>query len=165
MENRKVINKEKIIDSLNVFFNSIAFPLVVGVLILLKTIMFYDSTIIIRESIDKNLVIGTTMFIITFLGIIYMLPNRARIISTIILDLLISILLFADNLYYIYSSSVLSVAQIANLQYGEEIMGTIPMLIEIKQIIYFVDIILIIILLLTKILKIERKNKADWTIA
>lgn len=161
MENRKVINKEKIIDSLNVFFNSIAFPLVVGVLILLKTIMFYDSTIIIRESIDKNLVIGTTMFIITFLGIIYMLPNRARIISTIILDLLISILLFADNLYYIYSSSVLSVAQIANLQYGEEIMGTIPMLIEIKQIIYFVDIILIIILLLTKILKIERKNKAD----
>ena len=164
MENRKVINKEKIIDSLNVFFNSIAFPLVVGVLILLKTIMFYDSTIIIRESIDKNLVIGTTMFIITFLGIIYMLPNRARIISTIILDLLISILLFADNLYYIYSSSVLSVAQIANLQYGEEIMGTIPMLIEIKQIIYFVDIILIIILLLTKILKIERKNKADWKI-
>ena len=134
MENRKVINKEKIIESLNTFFNSIAFPLVVGVLILLKTIMFYDSTIIIRESIDKNLVIGTTMFIITFLGIIYMLPNRARIISTIILDLLISILLFADNLYYIYSSSVLSVAQIANLQYGEEIMGTIPMLIEIKHI-------------------------------
>ena len=162
MENRKVINKEKIIDSLNVFFNSIAFPLVVGVLILLKTIMFYDSTIIIRESIDKNLVIGTTMFIITFLGIIYMLPNRARIISTIILDLLISILLFADNLYYIYSSSVLSVAQIANLQYGEEIMGTIPMLIEIKHIIYFVDIILIIILLLTKIIKIEIKDKADW---
>ena len=162
MENRKVINKEKIIDSLNVFFNSIAFPLVVGVLILLKTIMFYDSTIIIRESIDKNLVIGTTMFIITFLGIIYMLPNRARIISTIILDLLISILLFADNLYYIYSSSVLSVAQIANLQYGEEILGTIPMLIEIKHIIYFVDIILIIILLLTKIIKIEIKDKADW---
>ena len=162
MENRKVINKEKIIDSLNVFFNSIAFPLVVGVLILLKTIMFYDSTIIIRESIDKNLVIGTTMFIITFLGIIYMLPNRARIISTIILDLFISILLFADNLYYIYSSSVLSVAQIANLQYGEEIMGTIPMLIEIKHIIYFVDIILIIILLLTKIIKIEIKDKADW---
>ena len=162
MENRKVINKEKIIESLNTFFNSIAFPLVVGVLILLKTIMFYDSTIIIRESIDKNLVIGTTMFIITFLGIIYMLPNRARIISTIILDLLISILLFADNLYYIYSSSVLSVAQIANLQYGEEIMGTIPMLIEIKHIIYFVDIILIIILLLTKIIKIEIKDKADW---
>ena len=132
MENRKVINKEKIIDSLNVFFNSIAFPLVVGVLILLKTIMFYDSTIIIRESIDKNLVIGTTMFIITFLGIIYMLPNRARIISTIILDLLISILLFADNLYYIYSSSVLSVAQIANLQYGEEIMTTLPMLIKFR---------------------------------
>ena len=162
MENRKVINKEKIIESLNTFFNSIAFPLVVGVLILLKTIMFYDSTIIIRESIDKNLVIGTTMFIITFLGIIYMLPNRARIISTIILDLLISILLFADNLYYIYSSSVLSVAQIANLQYGEEIMGTIPMLLEIKHIIYFVDIILIIILLLTKIIKIEIKDKADW---
>lgn len=162
MENRKVINKEKIIESLNTFFNSIAFPLVVGVLILLKTIMFYDSTIIIRESIDKNLVIGTTMFIITFLGIIYMLPNRARIISTIILDLLISILLFADNLYYIYSSSVLSVAQIANLQYGEEIMGTIPMLIEIKHTIYFVDIILIIILLLTKIIKIEIKDKADW---
>ena len=41
-------------------------------------------------------------------------------------------------------------------------MGTIPMLIEIKHIIYFVDIILIIILLLTKIIKIEIKDKADW---
>ena len=164
MENKKIIKKEKILEVANKFFNSIWFPIIIGIILLLKTIFFYDNTIIIRESIDKNLVIGTIMFIVTFLCVICVLPNKARTISTIVLDILLSILLFANNLYYTYSSSVLSIAQITNIQYGEEIMGTIPMLIEFKQILYFIDIILIGILLLTKIIKIEKKEKANWKV-
>ena len=61
MENKKKINKEKIIKIINNFFNSIGFPIVIGILLLLKTILFYENTITIREVIDKELVYGTAM--------------------------------------------------------------------------------------------------------
>ena len=160
----KRINKEKIIEVVNKFFNSIGFPIVIGIFLLLKTIFFYQNTITIREVVDKELIYGTSMFIITFICAICVLPNRVRSIFTIVLDVILSILLFADNLYYTYSSSVLSVAQITNLQYGEEIMGTLPMLLEFKEILYFLDIIIILVLLITKIFKLEKKKKASWKI-
>lgn len=165
MMNKEVkVNKEKIIEILNKFFNSIWFPIVIGIILLLKTIFFYRNTITIREAIDKNLVIGTVMFLTTFMCIVCVLSNRARTITTIVVGTLLSVLLFADNIYYIYSSSVLSIAQMTNLQYGEEIMGTIPLLLDFKQILYFIDIILITVLLLTRILKIQKKNKANWKV-
>ena len=165
MMNKEVkVNKEKIIEILNKFFNSIWFPIVIGIILLLKTIFFYRNTITIREAIDKNLVIGTVMFLTTFMCIVCVLSNRARTITTIVVGTLLSVLLFADNIYYIYSSSVLSIAQMTNLQYGEEIMGTIPLLLDFKQILYFIDIILIAVLLLTRILKIQKKNKANWKV-
>ena len=87
------------------------------------------------------------------------LPNRGRVISAICIDIFFSILLFSDNVYYIYSNSVLSVAQITNLQYGEEIMSTLPMVIQAKQILYFVDIIIFMLLIIFKIVKIYKKEK------
>ena len=71
----------------------------------------------------------------------------------------ISLLLFSDNIYYTFSNNFLSVAQITNLQYGDEIASTLPMLLEWKQIWYFADIIILLILIATKVLKIEKKPK------
>ena len=128
-ENKK-INKEKIKEMANKFFNSMGFPIIVGILLFAKTIFFYQNTISIRETIDKETILGTIMMLSTIIwAICVFLPNKGRIITTIIVDILASILLLADNLYHIYSSSVLSVAQIMNLQYGEEIMTILPMLI------------------------------------
>ena len=158
------VNKETIKIILNKFINSIWFPIIIGMILLLKTIFFYQNTIAIRETIENEVIIGSIAFIITFICVICAFPNKTRGILTIILDIILSILLFADNIYYIYSSSVLSIAQITNLQYGEEIIGTIPMLIELKHIIYFIDIILLIILLLVKAIEIEEKEKASWKV-
>ena len=158
-ENKK-INKEKIKDMANKFFNSIGFPIIIGILLFLKTIFFYQNTISVRETIDKETILGTITMLSTMIwAICVFLPNRGRIITTIIVDILASILLLADNLYHTYSSSVLSVAQIMNLQYGEEIMSTLPMLVQIKHILYFIDILVIGILLITKIFKIQKKKK------
>lgn len=165
MEKIKGINKEKIEEILNKFINSIWFPIFIGIILLLKTIFFYENTITIRETIGKEVILGTIAFVVTFICAICVLPNRVRGYLTIVLDILISFLLIADNLYYKYSSSILSVAQITNLQYGEEIKGTLPMLFELKHILYFVDIILILILLIfSKKIKITKKDKADWKI-
>ena len=158
----KKITKTKIKEIINRFFNSIGFTIVIGILLFLKTIFFYLNTISIRETIDKATVLGTLAFLATVFCMICALPNRGRTITTIVVDILLSIILFADNVYHTYSSSVLSVAQIMNLQYGEEIMDTLPMLIQAKEILYFLDILLIIVLLCAKGLKIQKKAKTNW---
>lgn len=107
-------------------------------------------------------------FIFVICCFLSILPNRVRVVSSIIVNILLSILLFADHVYYIYSNSFLSVAQITNLQYGEQIMSTLPMVVKYSQILYSIDMILFILLLIFKIIHIERKkelvNKKQVTI-
>ena len=141
------------------FFNSIGFIILLGILLFLKTMFFYSNTIAISDTLEIETIIGTLFFLIIIVCAICILPNRARIITGIIVSMLISIILFGDNIYYTYSNSVLSVAQITNLQYGEEIMASLPMVLEFKQILYFLDIVIILILLASKILKIDKKSK------
>ena len=157
MNEINVINKEKINETINKIINSILFPIIIGILIIIKTIFFYQNTISINEPITIETIIISIIFIATVIVPICLLPNKARVIVTILTDIILTILLFADNLYYIYSSSILSVAQITNIRYGEEIMDTLPMLLQINQIIYFIDIIFFILFKVTKNLKIEKK--------
>lgn len=150
---------KKVQTNLNKILNSIGFIIILGILMLLKTFLFYNSTIAVSEKLTAETIVGTISFIVVIICFLCVLPNRARVICGIIVNLIISILLFSDNIYYIYSNSVLSVSQITNLQYGEEIMSTLPMVIQAKQILYFLDIIIIAILFIFKIIKIEKKSK------
>ena len=149
--------KEKVKNVLNKIFNSIWFPVIICILIFFKTILFYNNTIAINEKLNMETVLGTMYFTIILLCFLIILPNRTRIISSIIINIFISFLLFGDNAYYTYSSSVLSIAQITNLQYGEEILSTLPMVIQLKSILYFIDIVFIIVLIIFRIIKIEKK--------
>ena len=152
---KKETIKEIIKEICNKILNSSLFPIIVIALIMLKTLLFYKNTIMIREGIDKTTILGTLCFSFILLTILNIFPNKQRTMLTIICDILISIILFADNIYYTYSSNVLSVLQITNLQYGEEILSTIPVLLNITHILYFIDIIIIIILLANKKLQIQ----------
>lgn len=157
------INIGKIKNNLKAFINklvnSIWFIIILGILLLAKTIFFYQNTIAQSESLPFITIIGSFSFIAVIVCFLCVLPNRLRGTLGIIIDFLISILLFSDNCYYTYSNNVLSIAQITNIQYGEEILSTLPMLIELKHILYFIDIIIIVILLLTKVIKISKKEK------
>ena len=148
-------NQEKI-DKVKKAVNSIIFPITVGVLIFLKCILLYYNSIAIPQSLPIETVLGTIGFITIIVCILCLLTNRARVIASIIVDLLISLILFGDNVYYRYSNNVLSVSQITNLQYGDEIAGTIPELLKLSHILYFVDIILLIILVIHT--KIEKRK-------
>ena len=149
--------KEKVKNVLNKIFNSIWFPVIICILIFCKIILFYNNTIAINEKLNMETVLGTMHFTIILLCFLIILPNRTRIISSLTINIFISFLLFGDNAYYTYSSSVLSIAQITNLQYGEEILSTLPMVIQLKSILYFIDIIFIIVLIIFRIIKIEKK--------
>ncbi len=146
-------------DQVNKYVNTPFFVIFIGIIILLKTIFFYNNTVAMNEAIDMNMFLGTVSFIIIIVSLIDILPNRARMITVLVVDLLLSILLFADNIYYSFSSNVLSVAQIDNLQYGGEIMKTLPTLLEFKQILYFADLIVIALLLIFRVIKIQKVNE------
>ncbi len=151
MAKKEVINK---------VFNSVWFAILIGVLLLGKTFLFYDSTIAINEPLEKETIIGTVCFIAVMICFLTILPNRTRIITSIVIDFLVSFLLFSDHVYYIFSNSVLSVAQFTNLQYGEEIAGTLPMVMQAKEVLYFFDMIILIGLGLGKMIEWEKKEKA-----
>ena len=57
-----------------------------------------------------------------------------------------------------YSASVLSVEQLTNLQYTEQIINTVPSLIKFSQIIYIIDFIIIGVLYLLNILKVDKEK-------
>lgn len=149
------------INILNKGVNSIYFAVIIGILILAKTFLFYYHTIAIGEQLYSDTIIGTISFVIVIICFLWVLPNRGRAILAMIVDFIISLLLFGDNVYYNYSNSVLSIAQITNLQYGGEIMSTLPMVMKLYQILYFLDIFILVILLITKNIKIEKKNKKN----
>ena len=151
--------KAKIKEIINKILNSRVFVLFVGIMLFVKTIYFYKNTIAISETLEIQTIIGTISFLVTLICFLSVIPNKFRITTTMVVDFLISILLCADNLYYIYSSNFLSVSQITNLQYTEEIMETLPSLINLSQMIYFIDIILVAILFLAKILKKDKEKK------
>lgn len=152
--------RQKIKENLNKIVNSNFFIIILMIVVFLKTILFYKSTICINEKIYINTIQMSIMYILSLFGMLYLLPKKGRNIAGIIMNILISILLFADNIYYSYSSNVLSVLQITNLQYGEEIMSTLPLLLKLPQILYFIDILTLIILIATSIIKIEKGKKS-----
>lgn len=151
--------KEKTKEILNKIINSSYFPIIIAILLILKTILFYKSTVSIQEEIYKKTIVNTAIFIFSLFGISYLLPRRARNITGIVINVIFSILLFADNLYYNYSNNVLSIMQITNIQYGEEIMSTLPMLIKPSQILYFIDLILLLIGFISRFIKIKKTEK------
>lgn len=158
---------KKIKESLNRLFNSQWFAILLGIIILLKTFLFYNSTVAVSEPLGFETIFGTIAFVTTIICFLCVLSNRARIITGTIINLLISILLFGDNVYYTYSNIALSVAQITNLQYGEQILSTLPMVINAKQILYFLDIIILLILFIFRFMKLEKQpktTKKQWII-
>lgn len=155
------IKNGKAKEILSKFVNSIWFVIVVGILLFVKTMFFYDNTISNSGKIEMQTILGTIGFTVILVCILIILPNRERIITTLTSNFIVSLVLFGDNIYYIYSNSFLSIAQITNLQYGEEILSTLPAVFEIKHLLYFVDIILIIAT--CKLMKIKFQKKENKT--
>ena len=158
MKMNEILEKSK--TYINKLVNSVWFVVIVCVVIFLKLLMFYNNTVAITESLNENTIIGTLCFISVIVTLLLTLPNRARIITSICINLLVSIILFGDHVYYTFSNNVLSIAQVSNLQYGESIMSTLPMVIHLKQILYFLDIIILALIFIFKFAKIEKKEKS-----
>ena len=147
---------------INKIVNSELIIILTGILLFVKMVLFYKETIYQAEAIETNIIAKTfifSMFIVTFL---FIFRNKLRFVLSFIVNIFFSILMFADNLYYNYSTSLISVSQINNLQYSEQIATAIKDLLSIYKILYFVDIFIFVILLITKFIKIEKIKERNW---
>jgi len=136
------------------------YVLLMGLIILLKTIFFYGNTVFNNDTIWLWSIRQTCFFIVIIVFPLLLFKKSVRRFEFgIIINLLISVILFADELYYTYASNILSVMQSENMQYKDEIIAAIPTLLNKSQILYFIDFILIAILLIGKFIKIKQNDE------
>lgn len=154
-ENLKYIKNND--DKFNMIINSKCLVFIFGIILLLKTILFYFQTIFAGNEVNANTIIRSIPFILVIMApFFFMVNKKVRFYAVVISDFLISILLFADNLYYGYATNVISISQLSNAKYTKEILDTLPNILKIIQILYFIDIIFIIFMKIFKKIKLEK---------
>ena len=88
--------KDFINKKINRIVNSAWFIVALAIVIFIKTIIFYFNTIAISEKIAVETLLGTLSFIVVIGCFLYVLPNKIRIVIGLIINALLSILLFSD---------------------------------------------------------------------
>ena len=146
----------------NKLVNSELFIIFIGLVLFFKMYLFYSQTIYQSESINFSIVSKTFIFSMFIVTILFLFKNRLRFLLGLIINIFFSILMFADNLYYNYSTSLISVSQISNIQYSEQITAVMKDLMSIFQLLYFIDIFIILILLCVRFIKIEKIKEKNW---
>ena len=151
------MDKKELISNI---FSSRYFIVLLFIIIFLKTVLFSADTVFYKEGIWLWYLRQTAFFIIVMLSPLFLFRgSRIRFGLGMILNFLISLLLFADELYYSYASNIISVMQAGNLQYKDEIIIAIPSLLNIRQILYFIDFPIIFGLLISKKVKVLKRKE------
>lgn len=146
----------------NIIVNSDLIIIFTGLVLFGKMCFFYERTIYFSDVMQKEIVEKTFIYSMYLVALLFILKNKSRFICAYIINLFMSILMLADEIYYNYSSSLISIVQISNLQYSDQISATIGDLTNFSQILYFLDLIIVIVLLITKFIKIEKIKRKSW---
>ena len=110
------------------------------ILILLKCIFFYNN-IKIEKVIYFYTILDTILFSATIVTPLFFIKkNKNRFFGIIVIDILVSLILLFNNIYYGYSSTLLSISQINYLKYGKEISEALPHLLKLSYVLYIIDI-------------------------
>lgn len=143
-EEKNVKNKktDKIIKGLKEFLkNNIIFFIGTFLLVYKGLLLNYS----IGLEIGKNVILYTIL--VSFLLLVPIINNKNKFsyIYFNIIYFIITLIIFADFVYYSYSTNFLSFYQIVNLQYSKEIASGFQSIINIKSIlIFWIDNIFII---------------------
>ena len=75
-------------EEINKVCNAIGFVILIGIILIGKTFFFYNHTIAINEPLEAITVFGTISFIFVVVCFLSILPNRTRMVATILVDFL-----------------------------------------------------------------------------
>lgn len=103
------MDKKELITNI---FSSRYFIVLLFFIILLKTLLFSADTVFYKEGIWLWYIRQTAFFIIVILSPLFLFrSSRLRFGLGMILNLFISVLLWADEMYFSYASNIISVMQ------------------------------------------------------
>lgn len=150
-------SNNKIYSLLSLLLSS-RITIILTVLILsLKANLFYtniEAEIEFTASTRTMAIICLSIFVFP---LFFIKKDKNRFRWCLTYNIFFSTLLFADNIYWDYSSNLISVSQIGYIQYGEEIISVLPYFLKLNYILYFIDIP--IILAIWNILKLQFREK------
>lgn len=103
------MDKKELITNI---FSSRCFIVLLFIIILLKTLLFSADTVFYKHVIWLWYIRQTAFFIVVMVAPLFLFRgSRLRFTLGMILNLLISILLWADEMYFSYASNIISVMQ------------------------------------------------------
>ncbi|OKL37366.1 LTA synthase family protein [Domibacillus mangrovi] len=95
---------------------------------------------------------------ILFLGFAFFFKGRKKYIGLIVIDFLLSFLLYANVLYYRFFNDFITLPTLTQTQNFGDVSSSVVSLLKPYDILFFIDLILLIVLLSFKFVKIEVNN-------
>jgi len=111
----------------------------------------YFNTAVLRPPVIAS--------ILPIIGIMLLLKEKKRIKALFIFDMIVSLILFSDTAYYRYFKDIISVGAIKNSALIGGIFSCLPTLIKFKDLIYLLDLVLL--LPLVRIISKKKKNSLN----
>ncbi|RCW45594.1 phosphoglycerol transferase MdoB-like AlkP superfamily enzyme [Paenibacillus prosopidis] len=102
---------------------------------------FLEMNQMSMNNIDAQIELGAVLLVVCWT---IWLPARGRIIALIVLNVILSFVLFADLIYYRYFQDLISVPVLLQLSQVDSLGGSIGTLLRVKDFIFFFDWLIII---------------------
>ncbi|WP_306010411.1 LTA synthase family protein [Bacillus sp. MMSF_3328] len=96
-----------------------------------------------------------------FLGLAFLFKGRSRYIALIVIDLFMSILLYANVMYYRFFNDFITLPTLTQTQNFGDVSGSIATLLKPWDFFFFADVLLIVALLLFQFKQLEVKQLAQ----
>ncbi|KKB44844.1 LTA synthase family protein [Bacillus thermotolerans] len=102
---------------------------------------------------------------ILFLGLAFFFKGRGKYIALLVIDSLLSFLLFANVLYYRSFNDFITLPTLTQTENLGDVSSSVVYLLKPYDLLFFVDILLLIGLLAFKAVKVEKRDLTPWKAA
>ncbi|MCM3444470.1 LTA synthase family protein (plasmid) [Metabacillus halosaccharovorans] len=106
--------------------------------------------------------LGSSMFL---LGFSFLFKGRKKYLGLIIIDLLLTILLYANTLYYRFFNDFITLPTLMQTQNFGDVSSSVATLIKPYDFVYFIDILVLILLLTFRFVKIKKRETSKWKVS
>lgn len=160
MLNRFLHSKYKILYILRNLLSSRFIYILLSILLMSKMIFFYNEIEMTKESFNALYELSLIFILVTLCPLWFVRKNKNRFYIGMIFNIIISLVLFADCVYWKFAVNMLSVSQILYVKYAEEITNSIFFYLDETQWLFFIDIpILFVLWIISRLPLIKDRTK------
>ncbi len=140
-------------------FNEYTIQILFVFLIMLKSLFFQLDSEIGTQSGESTIILSSIAIMLFIYGVTFLFSNKYRVKINSFIYLVLSILLLADSIYFRYYSNVITISLLKLSSVAGDVKESIINLIKLKDILYVIDIPLLILFMwfISKREKVELK--------